>query len=146
MTRCRRAGSSLRHRSTVLARDRERGTSAVEFALVVPVLLLLVFGIAEFGRAYNTQSVLSGAAREGVRSMALHNSPANAKSATKAAAPSLSLTDAQITVSPANCAVTGLNPPVQASVMVSYSMPMLTKLFRTTPIALTGKGVMLCNG
>jgi Flp pilus assembly protein TadG len=145
MTRRRRAGSLLRQRSTAPTRG-ERGASAVEFALVVPVLLLLVFGIAEFGRAYNTQAILSGAAREGVRSMALHNSPANAKIATKAAAPSLTLTDAQITVSPSTCTVTGLNPPVQASVLISYSMPMLTRLFRTSPIVLTGKGVMLCNG
>ena len=144
MTRRRRAGSHLPHRSTVPTGDRERGASAVEFALVVPVLLMLVFGIAEFGRAYNTQAILSGAAREGVRSMALHNNPTAAKNAAKAAAPTLTLTN--ITVSPASCAVTGLNPPAQASVVITYSMPMLTKLLRTSPIVLTGKGFMLCNG
>ena len=123
MTRRRRPAHSSLHRSTVLAGDRERGASAVEFALVVPVLLMLVFGIAEFGRAYNTQAILSGAAREGVRAMALQNSKPAARSATKAAAPTLGLSDAQITVSPTSCAVTGLNPPAQASVVVTYSMP-----------------------
>ena len=59
-------------------RERSLGTgaAAVEFALVVPLLLVLVLGIAEFGRAYNMQTTLSGAAREGVREMALHNNPA----------------------------------------------------------------------
>jgi hypothetical protein len=45
----------------------ETGQSLVEFALVVPMLLLLVFGIAEFGRAWMTQNILTGAAREAVR-------------------------------------------------------------------------------
>ncbi len=43
----------------------ESGAAAVEFALVVPILLLLVLGIIEFGRAYNIQNSLSAAAREG---------------------------------------------------------------------------------
>ena len=34
----------------------ERGAAAVEFALVVPILIVLVFGIAEFGRACFIQS------------------------------------------------------------------------------------------
>jgi Flp pilus assembly protein TadG len=47
-------------------RDR-KGQNLVEFALVVPMLLLLVFGIAEFGRAWMTKNILTGAAREAVR-------------------------------------------------------------------------------
>ena len=50
----------------------ERGQSLVEFALVVPILLLLVFGIAEFGRAWMTQNILTGAAREAVRLAAVN--------------------------------------------------------------------------
>ena len=49
----------------------ERGASAVEFALIVPVLVLLVLGIVEFGRGFQVQGTLSAAAREGVRLMAL---------------------------------------------------------------------------
>jgi Flp pilus assembly protein TadG len=43
------------------------GQSLVEFALVVPLLLVLVFGILEFSRAWMTKNVLTGAAREAVR-------------------------------------------------------------------------------
>jgi Flp pilus assembly protein TadG len=49
----------------------EKGQNLVEFALVVPMLLLLVFGIAEFGRAWMTQNILTGAAREAVRILAV---------------------------------------------------------------------------
>jgi len=45
----------------------KRGQSVVEFALVFPLILLVLFGITEFGRAWATQNVLSSAAREGAR-------------------------------------------------------------------------------
>ena len=48
-------------------RTRDRGSVAVEFALVLPVLLLIVFGIIDFGRALNAQIELTGAAREGAQ-------------------------------------------------------------------------------
>ena len=58
----------------------ERGAAAVEFALVAPVLLLMVLGIAEFGQAYHVQATISQAAREGVRVMAVKNNPAGCNS------------------------------------------------------------------
>ena len=61
----------------------ERGASAVEFALIVPLLVLLVLGIAEFGHAFQVQGTLSAAAREGARAMALRNDQAQAKDAVK---------------------------------------------------------------
>jgi Flp pilus assembly protein TadG len=44
-----------------------QGQSFVEFAFVLPILLLVVMGIIEFGNMWLTMNVLSGAAREGVR-------------------------------------------------------------------------------
>lgn len=45
----------------------ESGASAVEFAIVLSVLLLFVFGIIQFGIAYNRDQGLKAAAREGAR-------------------------------------------------------------------------------
>jgi len=39
----------------------------IELALVLPLLLIVVFGITEFGRAWMTLNVLTSAAREGCR-------------------------------------------------------------------------------
>lgn len=47
------------------------GAAAVEFALVVPIFLLLVFGIIEFGRAIMVQQILVNASREGARQAVL---------------------------------------------------------------------------
>jgi Flp pilus assembly protein TadG len=46
---------------------RERGQSLVETAVVLPILLLLVAAIVDFGRAFDAYIVLTNAAREGAR-------------------------------------------------------------------------------
>jgi Flp pilus assembly protein TadG len=46
---------------------RSRGQSLVEFALVIPIFLLLLFGLIDGGRLVYQHSVLSQAAREGAR-------------------------------------------------------------------------------
>jgi len=50
----------------IFAKDK-KGQSLVEFALVLPLLLLILFGITEFGRAIMTKNVLHSASREGAR-------------------------------------------------------------------------------
>jgi Flp pilus assembly protein TadG len=45
----------------------ERGAAAVEFALVLPLLVVILFGILEFGRALHISHVVTDAAREGAR-------------------------------------------------------------------------------
>ena len=44
-----------------------KGNAVIEFALVLPLLLLVVFGITEFGRAIMTTNILNTASREGAR-------------------------------------------------------------------------------
>ena len=44
-----------------------RGQSVIEFAMVLPLLLLVVFGITEFSRAWMTVNILTQASREGAR-------------------------------------------------------------------------------
>lgn len=130
-------------------RDRmrsERGATAVEFAMIMPLLIALVIGIAEFGRAFQVQGTLSAAAREGVRMMALQNDPAAAREATRNAASSLNpgVTDGQITISPASCPTLGAGS-TQVRLTVDYPMPYLTGFFGSG-LDLTGTGVMRCNG
>ena len=50
-----------------LSSRRRRGAAAAEFAVVLPVFLLVTFGILEFGRMIMVQQVLTNGAREGAR-------------------------------------------------------------------------------
>ena len=50
-----------------LAGSKEQGAAAVEFAIILPWLVMLVLGIFEFGIAYNNYIALTHAAREGAR-------------------------------------------------------------------------------
>ena len=45
----------------------ERGAELIEFALVLPLLLLLVLGIVDFGFLFQRLEVVTNAAREGAR-------------------------------------------------------------------------------
>lgn len=47
--------------------SRERGSAMVETAITIPILLMMMVGIFEVGRAYETWQVLTNAAREGAR-------------------------------------------------------------------------------
>jgi Flp pilus assembly protein TadG len=45
----------------------EGGQATVEFALILPLLLLLLLGIIEFGKAWNIAQIATDAVREGTR-------------------------------------------------------------------------------
>jgi Flp pilus assembly protein TadG len=52
---------------TVSKLQRRRGQATVELALVTPLLMIIVIGIFEFGRAWNEKQVITNAARDGAR-------------------------------------------------------------------------------
>jgi Flp pilus assembly protein TadG len=53
----------------------ERGTAVVEFALVAPILFLLVFGILDFGRALNYYNDITQLAGQGARAASVNRNP-----------------------------------------------------------------------
>jgi Flp pilus assembly protein TadG len=48
-------------------RSVRRGAAVVEFAILAPVLILLIFGMVEYGRMVMVQQLLTNASREGAR-------------------------------------------------------------------------------
>jgi Flp pilus assembly protein TadG len=121
----------------------ERGAAIVEFAIVLPLLLLLVFGIIEFGRGYNVKVQLTGAVREGAREVALGGSRAEARQAVRDAAPGLNPAlddgDINITLCPPNGA------DGNATVRISYDLQSLTPLVPAGEIQINVQGVMRCG-
>lgn len=131
------------------ARGADSGAAAVEFAIMLPLLLLLVFGIIDFGRALNAQVTITQAAREGARLTAL-NQP-NVTARTQAAATGLS----GVGVTIVSSCPQGAGPGVNADVKVTYSFKFITpigaiaKIFGKSgpggPLTLSAEGVMPCE-
>lgn len=67
--------SSIRH-----WRETERGQSLVEFTLVLPIFLVLLFGLVDFGRAFYSWLLVTNAAREGARAAAVQSDAATINS------------------------------------------------------------------
>jgi Flp pilus assembly protein TadG len=134
--------------------SKEYGAVAVEFALVLPIFLMLVFGIVEFGRAYNIQVSLTEAARETARYVAIHSaestfSTADARAAGISAAPSVALAPAniQIAYSSGTACAAGQSVVVTINVVTPY-MTGLPGLIPGMPanLDISSIGVMRCGG
>jgi Flp pilus assembly protein TadG len=54
---------------------RERGAAAVEFALILPLLVVLAFGIIEFSILFYNKAMITNASREGARAGIVYNFP-----------------------------------------------------------------------
>jgi len=82
----------------------ERGAALVEFAIVIPLLLLLTFGIVEFGMAFNAASSVSEATRAGGRTGAILSSdPQMEYKAASATATALDLSPGSLSGNPTVC-------------------------------------------
>lgn len=125
----------------------DRGAAAVELALVLPVLLLLLFGIIDFGRMLNAQITLTEATREGARAASLGF---DAAARLGAAANGIPLSAVAVT----GCAG-GVGLAGDATVVASHAFQPVTplgevmRLFGATEdgsVTITARGVMPCVG
>ncbi|MBT8214513.1 MAG: pilus assembly protein [Acidimicrobiia bacterium] len=117
----------------------DRGAAMVEFAIIAPLLLLVVFGIIEFGRAYNAQNSLTHAAREGAREYAITQDAVAGETTALAAATSLDST--QITVTLSACV-----PGDPATVTLEYPFQLQIAFFPVSNFTMQSQGVMRCGG
>lgn len=133
---------------------REKGAVAVEMAILLPLLLLILVGIIEYGRVLNVQISLTHAAREGARHAAIHFNDADfndadVEDAALGAAPSLAGLGVAVAHDAGGCpdsrdvtVTTTVNLASMSGFLDSgrFGAPGLF------PIALEGIGVMRCGG
>lgn len=130
--------------------ERSRGAVAVEFALVAPVLLLLIAGIVEFAHGYNIQISVTQAAREAARNFAITNDLAQASKAGKDGAPGL--TPAKFTFTPS---IPSCESGKNITITVKYAAESVTgfalvmdgqSIAVAKNFTVTGIGAMRCGG
>jgi len=107
----------------------EDGQSAAEFALVAPILLVLVLGAIQFGTAFNTWVTLTDAARAGARKaiVARFNggSTSDAVQAVRDSASSLDQANLAVSVTDPQWNTPGSEVTVTASDPYSINIPLL---------------------
>ena len=114
----------------------------MEAALVIPVLLMVVFAIVDFGRMLNAQITVTEAAREGARALSLGAS-ADARVSAVLGGGTYTVDDSD------GC--TTRSPTDDATVVVTYQFQFITPVsllagFAGGPINLDATGVMPCQG
>ncbi len=103
-------------------RKKRRGAAAVEFAVVAPVFLLLVFGMIEYGRMVMVQQVITNASREGARVGVLDGSSnQDVLDIVDQYLTSGSISGATITVTPTNPEDAEFGDPVTVTVDIPFS-------------------------
>jgi Flp pilus assembly protein TadG len=79
-----------------------KGQALVEIALVLPILLLLLFGIIEFGRILNAYIMVSNASREGARYSAVGHTDVQVRQLVMDKTPNLNIVQSSIIINPGN--------------------------------------------
>ncbi|WP_052352886.1 TadE/TadG family type IV pilus assembly protein [Neobacillus dielmonensis] len=77
----------------------ENGQSLVEFALVLPVLIMLLFGIVDFGRAFHAYLTIDHAGREAARAASIGKNDSEIKQIAKNQGVDISLKEEWVSVS-----------------------------------------------
>lgn len=81
-----------------LGRHDAQGQSLVEFALILPVIVLTVFGLFDLGRGVFSYNTLAQAARQASRTAIVDQDATRVKAVAIAAAPTLGLTTGNVSV------------------------------------------------
>jgi Flp pilus assembly protein TadG len=142
-----------------VARNRTRGQSLVEFAIILPVITLVVLGLFDLGRAVFTYNTLSQAARQANRTAIVDQDTTRVKAMAVAAAPTIGLTSSNVTVcfktaasTQSNCSspstdncpvatrVIGCLAIVTASMTYTPITPVISILWPSIPLASTSVG------
>ena len=104
---------------------RREGQGLVEFALVIPLFLILLIGMVEFGRVWMTKNILTGAAREAVRLAAVQEDFPSSDNQARQRATEV-LNSAGIGVPPAVVTVNTYDAPEPTlEVIINYPFPLI---------------------
>ncbi len=128
--------------------QQDRAQSLVEFALVLPLLVLIVVGLFDLGYAVFLNNTVSNAAREGARvGIIIANSDEAIRSRVKTTAAGLGISDDQITIQPTPSRT--FDTPVRVTVVYTYT-PMTPLIGRVVGegagVRLSATSVMIVEG
>lgn len=134
-------------------RRSERGAAAVEAALVLPLILLILFGTIQFGLAWFRAQNLEAAAREGARIAAINSTAGEITERVRTAQNTFDPDLIGVTITPAGsgsenpCEAAGIGNyvTVTASVPAGSGYDVFIPLWGDYPIEFNAEGVFRCE-
>lgn len=140
-----------------------KGVAAVEFALILPLLLLLILSLIDFGRLFFVQVSVTSASREGARYSSLYSNgaptPTNITDLVNASAPGAATlsqlsSNATLTVTQISCSTATQNENTTVEVSTNYKWLLPVGIVRlispnsslVNDFTITSTGVMRCVG
>lgn len=119
--------------------SRERGAAVVEFAIIVPLLLMLILGLVEYGFRYQRAAVLNNASFIASRQLSIHKTPSEARAAAVDAGMPNSAT---FDPGPG----TDCTPGANVTVTITSVEDSPTGAFFSQTFTINAKGVARCDG
>ena len=121
--------------------NENRGQALVELALIMPILIMLLFGIIEFGRVFNAYLIVNNASREGARTASVGADNLTIINKVKQTVPNLDQSKLSVEILPLSNRKRG--EPV--TVTVKYSIKLyapLVDIALTNPMPVTNQTTM----
>lgn len=113
----------------------ERGQSLVEFAIILPILLVIIMGIIEFGMMMNSYLAISNASREGARIGIVGSSDIDIKNLIIATSPSLDTEDLVVNISPSDgTRISGDTLTVKVTYNYQLTVPIISIIFHNVVV------------
>ena len=117
----------------------QKGQSLVEFAMVLPLLVLLLFGITDFGRIFHAYLTIDHAGREAARVASIGKDNTTVKSTAVNDATGIGLTVGQVEITPAT-RTSGTDVTVTITYPITFLTPVIGSI--VGPITLEDTTVM----
>jgi len=122
--------------------NNQKGQALVEFALVFPILLLLVMGILQFGMMLNSYLSIENASREGARAGIVGSSDSEIRNTIISTSPSLDPNKLTVTITPAEAnRKSGNTLTVKVTYNYNLTVPIISSLFNNV-VPLNGQTSM----
>lgn len=125
-------------------RKNEQGQSLVELALILPLIVIILFGVLEFGRIFHSYMIITHAAREGARIGAVGKNDTEIIARIRESAP-LAKADTHLQIDKIEPSFNARTPGLPLTVEVTYDVELITPLLSDiipNPITLRSQSTM----
>jgi Flp pilus assembly protein TadG len=120
----------------------QNGQALVEFTIVLPILMLLIMGIFQFGMMLNAYITIGNAAREGARAGIIGSSDAEIENLIISTSPSLEPANLAVSITPSEAnRISGGTLSVNVTYKYKLTVPIISSLFNNI-IVLNGQTSM----